>query len=169
MFPFAIVNCMLPKHILDLVPLLELLEVIQLAEDMTNRIQAVQEEVRQKLEASNAKHKKATDKKSHEKIFNVGDLELVYLRKEGFPIGTQNKLKDKKYGSFQITKKINNNAYVVALSLDMNIFSTFNFANLYDYHPPKEPDSGNLRSGSFQVGETDVKLKHMPSWSSRGV
>lgn len=77
---------------------------------------------------------------------------MVYLRKELFPIGTYNKLKDKKYGSFQIIKKINGNAYVVTLPPDMGIFSTFIVVDLYEYHPPNESDSGNLRLSSFQVG-----------------
>ena len=119
---------------------------------MANRIQPMQEEVRQKLEATNAKYQEAGYKKRREKIFNVRDLVLVYLRKEIFPIGTYNKLKDTKYGTFQITKKINNNAYVVALPLDMSISSTFNVADF-----PDELDSGNSGSSSFQVGETNVK------------
>ena len=124
---------------------------------MVNRIQAMQEKVRQKLEATNAKYKEAVDKKRRENIFNVRDLVLVYLRNERFPIGTYKKLDDKKYGPFQITKKINNNAYVVALPLDMSISSTFNVANLYHYHPLDEPDSGNSGSSSFQVGDADVE------------
>ena len=155
--PFAIVYCVPPKHALDLVPLPELPGVSQAAENMAERIQAMQEEVRHKLEVTNAKYKEAADKKRREKIFNVGDIVLVYLRKERFPVGTYNKLKDKKYVPFQITKKINNNAYVVALPPNMNISSLFNVADLYDYHPPDEPDSGNSRSSSFQVGGTDVE------------
>ena len=80
--PLAIVYCMPSKHTLDLVPLLELLGVSQAANDMANHIQAVQEQVRQKLEALNAKYKEATDKKRLEKIFNVRDLVLVYPWKE---------------------------------------------------------------------------------------
>ena len=89
-----------PQNTLDLVPLPELPGVSQAAENMAEHIQAMQEEVRQKLEATNPKYKEAADKKRHEKIFNVGDLALVYLRNERFPVGTYNKLKDKKYGPF---------------------------------------------------------------------
>ena len=108
--------------------------------------------MRQKLEATNAKYKEAADKKRREKIFNVRDLVLVYLRKERFPISTYNKLKDKKYRPFSITMKINNNAYVVALHLNMSISSMFNVVDLYDYHHPDE-------LSSFQVRETDVEQR----------
>ena len=92
------------KHTLDLVPLRELPEVSQATENMANHIQVMQKVVRQKLEATNAKYKESANKKRREKIFNVRDLVLVYLRKERFHVGTYNKFKDKKYGSFQITK-----------------------------------------------------------------
>ena len=155
--PFAIVYCVPPKHALDLVPLPELPNTSIAAENMAERIQTMQDEVRQRLEASNAKYKEAADKKRREKIFNEGDLVMVYLRKERFPAGTYNKLKDKKYGPFQVVKKINNNAYVVALPADMGISSTFNVADLYEYYPPDDADSGNSGSSSFQVGGTDVE------------
>ena len=115
----------------------------QATKNMANYIQAMQEELRQKLEATNGKYKEAADKKRHEKIFNVGDLVLVYLRKERFTVSNYNKLKDKKYGPFQITMKINNNSFVVALPLGMSISSIFNVADLYDYHPLDVPYSEN--------------------------
>ena len=64
-----------PKHALDLVPLLKLLGMSQVVENMTNRIQPMQEEVRQKLDVTNAKYKEAGDKKRRKKIFSVRDLE----------------------------------------------------------------------------------------------
>ena len=124
---------------------------------MVDHIQAMQEEVRQKLETTNAKYKEAVDKKRCDKIFSVGGLVLVYLKKERFPAGTYNKLKGKKYRPFQITKKITNNDCVVALPTDMNISSTFNVAHLYDYYPLDVPGNGNSGSSSFQVGEIDVE------------
>ncbi|XP_057476894.1 uncharacterized protein LOC130764610 [Actinidia eriantha] len=124
--PFAIAYCALPKHTLDLVLLPELPHISLVAENMA--------------EHSNAKYKETDDKKRREKIFNEGDLVMVYLCKEHFLDGTYNKLKDK---NFQIAKKINNNAYVVALPVDMGISSIFNVADLYEYYPPDDADSGN--------------------------
>ena len=45
----------------------------QTAKNMANCIQTMQQEVRQKLEAANAKFEEAVYKKMREKIFNVGD------------------------------------------------------------------------------------------------
>ncbi|KAG6764346.1 hypothetical protein POTOM_031812 [Populus tomentosa] len=155
--PFQIVYCQPPQHALDLAPLPKLSVMSIVAEHMADWIKAIQEEVRTNLEESNARYKAAADRKRRAKIFQVGDLVMVYLHKGQVPAGMYNKLNDKKHDPFQILQKINDNAYVVDLPTDMTISLTFNVVDLFEYHPPDECLSHliNLRASSFQAGETD--------------
>jgi hypothetical protein len=156
--PFQVVYCQPPSHALDLVPLPKLPGMSIAAEHMADRVKAIQEEVRKKLEESNAKYKAAADRKRRLKLFKEGDLVMVYLRKGRLPAGTFNKLSDKKYGPYQILQKINDNAYRVDLPAEMTISSTFNVADLFEYHPPDESPSNltNSRASSFQAEKTDA-------------
>lgn len=61
--PFSIVYCCPPKHALDLVPLPKLSGMSIAAENMTNRIQVIQEEVQKQLEESSVKCKEALIRK----------------------------------------------------------------------------------------------------------
>jgi hypothetical protein len=157
--PFQIVYCCPPRHALDLVPLPKLPSLSIAADNMAERITVIQYQVQQNLETSNAKYKAAANKKRRVHIFEAGDLVMVYLRKGRLPVGTYNKLKDKTYGPFQILRKINDNAYIVDLPADMAISTTFNVADLYEYHPPDVASSHitHSRSSSFHAGETDVE------------
>jgi hypothetical protein len=78
--PFSIVYCCLPKYALDLVPLPKLPGMSIAIENMADIIHAIQEEVRNQLEAYVAKYKEAAYKKRQEKIFNEGDLVMVLTR-----------------------------------------------------------------------------------------
>jgi len=156
--PFQVVYCQLPSHALDLVPLPKLPGMSIAAKHMADRVKAIQEEVRKKLEASNAKNKAAADWKRRPKLFKEGDLVMLYLRKGRLPVGTFDKLTDKKYGPYQILQKINDNAYRVDLPAEMAISPTFNIADIFEYHPLDESSSNlaNLRSSSFQAEGTDA-------------
>ncbi|KAH7565398.1 hypothetical protein JRO89_XS09G0201500 [Xanthoceras sorbifolium] len=124
---------------LDLVSLPKLLGYSVAADNMVERIKTIHIEVKENLEQANRRYKAAADMHRRVKTFEEGELVMAHLRKNWFPVGTYNKLQNKKYEPFRILKKINNNAYVLELPSDMNISSTFNVADLYKYHPPDEP------------------------------
>ena len=75
------------------------------------------------------------DQRRRHKEFQVGDLIMVHLRKEQFPLGTCNKLKIKKFGPCKILKKHDSrNAYEVELLDGIHISTIFNIADLTEYH-----------------------------------
>ncbi|GKB34160.1 hypothetical protein Tco_0879102 [Tanacetum coccineum] len=158
--PFSVVYQKSPRHVVDLVKLPKVHEYSSAAARLANDSQAIQEEVRQRLEETNQKFKEAVDKHRRVNVFEVGEMVMVFLRREQFPVGKYNKLQPKKYGPYTITYKINDNAYVVELPKDMSISSTFNVADLSRYHASDVllyPD--NSGASSFQVEGTDVGHK----------
>ncbi|GAV68356.1 hypothetical protein CFOL_v3_11859 [Cephalotus follicularis] len=94
------------------------------AETMTEQAQIVQAEVK-KLDEVNVKYKTAADSHRRVKVFKEGDMVMVFLKNERFPVGTYNKLKAQKYGVYKIVHIINDNAYVVDLPSSFGIFCYF--------------------------------------------
>nr|GMC51128.1 putative nucleotidyltransferase, Ribonuclease H [Ipomoea batatas] len=124
---------------------------------MAEQVKNVQEEVKAKLIASNAKYKAAADKKRRQQVFQVGEQVLIYLRKERYPASTFHKLSPKKYGPFEIVRKINDNAYVVDIPDEWKISKTFNVADIFKFYPDQElyPDEATSGTSFPQAGEYD--------------
>ncbi|KAH7572975.1 hypothetical protein JRO89_XS03G0044300 [Xanthoceras sorbifolium] len=116
--PFALVYMEPPKHVLDFAQLPKNSSSSVAATHMAEQVEGVHLEVKQKLEEANAKYKVTANKHRGHKVFQEGDMVIVFLRKERFPAQTYNKLKPKKYGLFRI---LINNAYVINLLEAMGI------------------------------------------------
>ena len=122
--PFAIVYTSMPRQAIDLVKLPGG-HGVSAAKNMAENWQPMTVEVKERIEKSNAKYKATRDKHRRKQLFAVRDQVMVFLRRERFPMGQYNKLQSKKYEPYQIVKKINDNAYVVALLDSMGISKTF--------------------------------------------
>nr|GLL17334.1 uncharacterized protein LOC109163967 [Ipomoea trifida]GLL41384.1 uncharacterized protein LOC109163967 [Ipomoea trifida] len=155
--PFSVVYTKTPRHAVDLLHLPKVDGMHKSASNMAEQVKNVQEEVKAKLIASNAKYKAAADKKRRQQVFQVGEQVLIYLRKERYPAGTFHKLSPKKYGPFEIVRKINDNAYVVDIPDEWKISKTFNVADIFKFYPGQElyPDEATSRTSFPQAGEYD--------------
>lgn len=92
--------------------------------------------MRTKLIISNADYKEATDLHRCCQIFHPGDLIMVHMRKECFPVGTYAKLSSRKFGPIPIVQRINENAYIAELPPHIHASATFNVADITAYYPP---------------------------------
>lgn len=158
--PVSIVYMKVPNHALDLVKLPKVPGFSVAASDLAKHVQAVQEDVKQKVHEANKKYKAVADKHRKHKIIAVGDEVMIFLKKERIPTRQQNN-----DNAYKITKKINDNAYVVDLPNHMGISKTFNVADISLYLPNVElsyPDH-NSRTNSSQVEVNDAVTNQDPT------
>lgn len=99
------------------------------ADDIIEHIKAVHREISEKLKISVVGYKEAADQRWREHEFNVGDLVIVYFRREMFPTGSYNKLSRRKFGPYPILKRLGSNAY--NLLHDVPTSPIFNMSKLY--------------------------------------
>lgn len=88
MSPFSLVYREVLKHVLDLVRLSQEQRESAATERMAKEVIKVQDMVRQRLESTNAKYKRAADLHRRKKVVAEGDEVMAVLRKEHFPTGT---------------------------------------------------------------------------------
>jgi hypothetical protein len=158
MSPFQILYGMHPRGVYELRDLGQLEKRSANGEDFAVRISELQEEVKERMQKSNAKYKMKVDLKRREKNYELGDLVLAYLKKERFPKGKYNKLKLKKIGPCRILQKFSSNAYELEMPLGVGISPIFNVADIY----PFTTDDTNHITGDKDVGDDLQWLKQMP-------
>ncbi|TYJ99684.1 serine/threonine-protein kinase TIO-like [Cucumis melo var. makuwa] len=134
--PFKIVYTKQPRLTLDLTSLPTTVNLDKEAERMIGDIEKLHKEVYDHLVQTTYSYKKSADKKRRQAEFSKGDLVMIHLRKNRFPTGTYNKLKDKQIGPFPILEKYGDNAFKIGLPLDIHIHPVFNVADLKPYHAP---------------------------------
>ncbi|GJZ72041.1 transposon ty3-I gag-pol polyprotein [Tanacetum coccineum] len=120
--------------------------------------QATHEVVRANITEANVKYKIASDKHCRKKLFQVGDEVMVFLCKERFPVGTYSKLQPKKYSSYKILRKINDNAYVVDLPNTMSISKTFNVLDIYEFYSVDVNEGKHSRTSSSKERGNDEDM-----------
>ncbi|XP_020688293.1 uncharacterized protein LOC110103791 [Dendrobium catenatum] len=149
--PFSIVYTKSPNTVLDVAVLPKCQS--KAAATFTDQFTDMLFKVRQQLIQTNQKYKRAADVHRRQRIFNVGDLVMIRLRRERFPVGQYSKLARRKIGPLPILTKINDNAYTVALPADCNTSPTFNVSDIWPYFPP---DDGVLQFSSSESSSSDT-------------
>ncbi|KAI0516554.1 hypothetical protein KFK09_009231 [Dendrobium nobile] len=144
--PFSIIYTKVPNSVIDLAAIQC---TSQAAASLAEQFSEMLAKVRNKLLDSNQAYKQQADRSRREKIFNPGDLVLVRLRKERLPPGDHSKLTHRKFGSFTIMQRINNNAYVIDLPPEFQTSNTFNVTDIYSYTPPNDSDVPMLSGESM--------------------
>ncbi|CAL1411553.1 unnamed protein product [Linum trigynum] len=136
---FAVVYRRTPATTLDLIKLPTGLKKSEAADLFAQSHVDTISQVKHKLEQATARYKLVADRHRRGKTYQVGDLVMVYLRKERG--GSQRKLDPRKIDPFKIIWKINDNAYVLDLPEHMRISGTFNVADLYPYYSDDQSET----------------------------
>ena len=100
------------------------------ASKQVEEIKCLHEQVKLKIENSNASYQAPANKHKQKVIFQVGDLIWIHFWKERFPSKRKSKLMPRAYGPFEILETVNDNAYKVNFSRDYAVLATFNVADL---------------------------------------
>ena len=134
--PFRVTTGKDPLLPVDLIPLpspgKDSTEAITFATDLT----VLHRQVRDRLTAYTNKIKAAADEHRRFREFQAGDMVMIRLRPERYANESTHKLHPRAAGPFQVRRKINSNAYDIAIPPDWRIPPTFNVCDLVPYQGP---------------------------------
>ena len=102
--------------------------------------------VHDKITTYNAKIKAATDAHRRPNELQEGSMVMIRLRPERYAAERVHKLHPCAAGPFRVRRKINPNAYDVAIPPDWGIPTTFNISDLLPYQGPMQNRRRNSRT-----------------------
>jgi hypothetical protein len=100
------------------------------ANEMTDYLWGVHDQVKKAIEDSNAMYKAHSNSHRRKVTFEVGDLVWVVLTRDHILVDEYNKLRERKIGPCDILRKINDNAYRLRLSSHLKTSNVFNIKHL---------------------------------------
>jgi len=130
-------------------------------------IQQLHQQVKMRIEKSNASYQAQANKHKRKVVFQPGDLVWIHLRKERFSSKRKTKLMPRADGPFEILERVNDNAYKVDLPEDYGVSATFNVAELSPYL--EDDHLANLREillnkGRMMEGHPWILVKSLKTW-----
>ena len=134
--PHEIVYDFRPRYLIDLIPVAEHYRASETASAFASHMHKLHKKISNKIAESNANYKLRADVRNILRTFCIGDFLMVQILPERFPLGIVEKLHAHSASPFQIFKKLNDNAYVIDLSKDFDISSTFNVEDPVEYKGP---------------------------------
>jgi len=111
-------------------------------------VKKLHERVRNQIKVYVAK----SNKGRKQLVLNKGDWFWLHLRKDIFPTKRKSKLSPRGDGPFQVSERINNNAYRLDLPKEYGVSNTFNITDLVPFAGVVDSDddgSIDLRTNSL--------------------
>ena len=134
--PFQVITGRAPNLPVDLITLPNMDAYSREAITYANDLTALHQQVHERIAAYNAKIKISVDAHRRSREFQEGDLVMIQLQPERYAGEKVHKLHPRAAGPFRIRRKINPNAYDVAIPSDWGIPTSFNIYDLVPYPGP---------------------------------
>jgi len=149
--PFEVVYGRRPYTPMDLKPLPLPPRPSEVGLDFSEYMRDVHTEVKRRLSLNIEAYTASVNVRRKDRQFHNGDMVLVRLKPERFPLGSFSKLHVRRAGPFRITKKLGSNAYVIDLPSEFGISPVFNIEDIAAFKSDEDVSSHPSKTEEMPV------------------